>query len=276
MQLATGVTSARAAKDFCKAVLQRAGLLRLVLRIREHMLATRSRGNENQSAPDGLPVPPAVLRMRVAGTGDYDWFLKGGERAEAGIRAALARHGAVPERFGAMLDFGCGCGRVVRRWNALTGVQGCDLSAEAIAWCRANLPFGEFATNSGKPSLRYPDTAFDFVYALSVFTHLAAGLQGAWMQELRRVLRPGGLLLITTHGTGFTEHLSTSERARYDAGELVVHWAGLAGSNLCSAFHPEAYLRGPFSDGFELLEFESRGALGNPPQDQVLLRKLAI
>lgn len=275
MQQATGGAFAARAKHISKVILQRLGLLRPALRVRERMLAVRSSGNERQSVPDGLPVPPAVLRMRVAGTGDFDWFLQGGERAETAIRAILGRHGARPEQFGAMLDFGCGCGRVTRRWSACTGVHGCDLSVEAIAWCRANLPFGEFATNGGKPPLRYHNAALDFVYALSVFTHLAEDMQGAWMRELRRVLRPGGLLLITTHGAGFTQHLAQSERGCYDDGELVVHWQGVAGSNLCSAFHPEGYLRGPFSEGFELLEFDSQGALGNPPQDQVLLRKLA-
>lgn len=260
-------------KRASKIILQHLGLLRPALRIRERMLAARSSGNENQAARDGLPVPPAVLRMRVAGTGDFDWFLQGGDRAEAGIRAALSRHGAKPEQFNEVLDFGCGCGRVIRRWAGVSGIYGCDLSAEAIAWCNANLRFAQFATNGSKPPLRYADASFDFVYALSVFTHLAEYLQDAWMRELRRVLRPRGWLLITTHGAGFMNHLSPHERARYDSGELVVQWEGVAGSNLCSAYHPEAYVRGPFSTGFELLEFASEGALGNPPQDQILLRK---
>lgn len=260
-------------KKQAKKVLQCLGLLGLFHRARERTLAARSSGNENQTPADGLPVPPAVLRLRVAGTGDFDWFLEGGARAAAGIRAALFRHGTAPERLDGILDFGCGCGRVIRRWAGISGVHGCDLSTEAIAWCRANLPFARFATNGLKPPLRYADESFDFVYALSVFTHLAEGQQKAWMHELRRVLRPGGLLLITIHGSGFADQLSASERARYDAGDLVVRWEGMAGSNMCSAFHPESYLRDSFSDGFEFLELKPEGALGNPPQDQILLRK---
>lgn len=275
MQQASSDTFTQRAKTFFQQILQRVGLLGVALRVREHMLAARSSGNESQAAADGLPVPPAVLRMRVAGTGDFDWFLEGGVRADAGIRAALSSHGIKPEQFDGILDFGCGCGRVTRRWAGISGVHGCDLNAEAVAWCRANLPFAQFATNGLEPPLRYADESFDFVYALSVFTHLAEIQQHAWMCELRRVLRPGGLLLITTHGIGFADHLSLSERARYDAGDLVVRWEGVAGSNMCSAFHPEAYLRGLFSSGFEFLEFNPVGALGNPPQDQILLRKLA-
>jgi SAM-dependent methyltransferase len=262
-------------KELIKKALQRLGLLHHFYRIRERKLAVRSSGNENQTPADGLPVPPAVLRLRVAGTGDFDWFLEGGARAAAAIRAALSRHGTALERLDGILDFGCGCGRVVRRWNDVSGVHGCDLNAEAIAWCRANLPFARFDTNELKPPLRYADESFDFVCALSVFTHLTEVQQRAWVGELQRVLRPNGLLLITTHGSGFVDQLSASERERYDGGNLVVRWESMAGSNMCSAFHPESYLRNLFSSGFELLEFEPEGALGNPPQDQILLRKSA-
>jgi hypothetical protein len=43
----------------------------------------------------------------------------------------------------------------------------------------------------------------DCIYAISVFTHLSAELQDLWMKELRRIVRPGGHLLITTHGESF-------------------------------------------------------------------------
>ncbi len=49
--------------------------------------------------------------------------------------------------------------------------------------------------------------------------------------------------------------------------------ADVAGTNLCSAYHPEAYLRDTFATGFEFLELEAEGARGNPTQDIVLLRK---
>ena len=63
------------------------------------------------------------------------------------------------------------------------------------------------------------------------------------------------------------------QRERFERGELVVRWAEIAGTNLCSAYHPERYLRETFADGFELVELVPEGALGNPTQDLVLLRK---
>ena len=66
---------------------------------------------------------------------------------------------------------------------------------------------------------------------------------------------------------------TADERSRFESGGLVVRWESVAGTNLCSAFHPEAYARGPLAVGFDVVAFEREGARGNPHQDLVLLRK---
>ena len=45
------------------------------------------------------------------------------------------------------------------------------------------------------------------------------------------------------------------------------------GSNVCGAYHSEAYVRERLSEGFEVVDFVEEGALGNPWQDLWLLRK---
>jgi SAM-dependent methyltransferase len=225
-------------------------------------------------ADDGLPLPPARLIVRVAGTGDADWFLESGRRAAASIREALGRQNVAVEDLDALLDFGCGCGRVIRNWAELHDVDrvGVDLNPAAVRWCRANLPFATFEENGLPPPLPFEDDRFELVYALSVFTHLPEELQLEWMTELRRVLRPGGWLLVSTHGDAYLERLDADERARFRAGELVVRWEQVAGTNLCSAFHPEAYVRTRLADGLDLVEFSPQGAAGNPHQDLTVLR----
>jgi SAM-dependent methyltransferase len=247
-------------------LLDRLGLIRPAFRLYEHVVALRP---TRRLAVDGPPLPPRRLMVRVAGTGDADWFLRGGR---AGYDA-IAAHVPLGE-LESVLDFGCGCGRVTRWWGDFSGqVAGSDVSASAIDWCRANLPFGRFERNALAPPLVFEDESFDLVYALSVFTHLTADLQLAWRDEVRRVLRPGGLLLLTTHGRSYVPRLGDDERARFERGELVVRWGDVAGTNLCSAYHPEAYLRDTFAGGFDFLELEAEGARGNPTQDLVLLRK---
>jgi ubiquinone/menaquinone biosynthesis C-methylase UbiE len=109
----------------------------------------------------------------------------------------LQRNNLPIENFQTMLDFGCGCGRVIRNWRSLQGVNiyGSDYNHELIAWCDENLSFAHFDSNDLAPPLSYESNKFDLIYALSVFTHLPEELQLTWLQELTRVLQPGGYLL---------------------------------------------------------------------------------
>ena len=171
-----------------------------------------------------------------------------------------------------LLDFGCGCGRVIRHWESRSDLHGCDHDAEAIRWCREHLAFASFERHGLEPPLPYPDQRFGAVTAISVFTHLPEEAQAAWRDELRRVLAPGGLLVLTTHGERYVDRFSDEERARFEAGHLVVRRPAAAGTNLCTAFHPERYVRDVLADGFELLEFRPGGATGTPTQDLAVLR----
>lgn len=247
-------------------LLDRFGLVGPAFRLYERLVSLRP----GRPAPmDGPPLPPRRLMVRVAGTADAEWFLRSGRAAYD----AIADHVRLAE-IGSVLDFGCGCGRVTRWWAGFDGeVAGSDVSGEAVAWCRANLGFARFEQNALAPPLAFGDAGFDLVYALSVFTHLTAELQTAWRDELLRVLRPGGLLLLTTHGRSYAPRLDEDERARFERGELVVRWGEVPGTNLCSAYHPERYLRDVFARGFDVVELVPEGARGNPTQDLVLLRK---
>jgi SAM-dependent methyltransferase len=108
-----------------------------------------------------------------------------------------------------VLDFGCSSGRVVRVLAAAFSEvdwHGCDPNADAIAWAAAHLPGIAFARSAEAPPLTYGDAAFDAVFAVSIWSHLAEGAALAWLDEMRRVLRPGGLLLLTTHGLDSVAH----------------------------------------------------------------------
>ena len=210
--------------------------------------------------------------VRVAGTADADWFLRSGR---AGYDA-IAAHVPLAE-IESVLDFGCGCGRVTRYWSDFAGaVAGSDVNREGGRRGAARTsPFAPLrARTRSRRRSSSTDESFDLVYALSVFTHLTAELQLAWRDELRRVLRPGGLLLLTTHGRSYLPRLDDDERARFERGELVVRWGDVAGTNLCSAYHPERvpprHVRATAS---RFSSSKPEGARGNPTQDLVLLQK---
>ena len=114
-----------------------------------------------------------------------------------------------------ILDFGCGCGRVISSLSKLTGAQlfGTDIDAEAIEWCNRSLPsVGKFSVNDKLPPFPFDDNAFDLVYSISIFTHLPEDMQFAWLGELNRVLKPSGYAILTTHGSSlFPSHLLSAE-----------------------------------------------------------------
>ena len=210
-------------------------------------------------------MPPAKLRIRVAGTGELDWFLEGGRLAEESLRESLMQAGTRLKDQACILDFGCGCGRVTRRLARLPGeLRGSDSDGPAVEWCRRNLTFASFTQNEFEPPLPYPAEDVDFVYAFSVLTHLPVPVQHAWVDELARILCPGGLLLVSTHGTRYLDRLSPAERESFERGEVVVRYEEMAGTNLCTAFHPPAYVRERLGLGLELVLEAQEGAKRKP------------
>lgn len=262
------------ARSAALRALDRVSLLQPTYRAYEALRSMR--GDDGRSEADGFPLPPASLRTVVAGTPGVTWFLDSGRQHAAIISEAFERHGQPVGSAERLLDFGCGCGRVLRHWSGLAGpeIHGSDYNRRLIRWCEPNLPFAEFSVNELAPPLSYASDFFDLVYGISVFTHLPENLEQAWSEELARILKPGGLLLLTTHGDSYLDRLNAEERAQYLAGEAVVRWASVAGTNLCTTFHPEQYVRERLAPQLELLEFVSDGgSVGSPPQDLVVFRK---
>lgn len=253
-------------------------LARPVVRGYELALAARSglRRNGADVADDGLPVPPARLRVQAGPRhADARFFLRSGTAHAELIRGLLAEAGTSVESLAALLDWGCGCGRVLRHWSTLpnTDVYGCDINPRMVDWCRDNLAFAEVELNRVAPPLTYEDESFQLMYAFSVMTHLPEDLQHAWMKEALRVLRPGGYLLITTLGEYYLSRnrLSEAERRRFLDGEVVVLYEGSPGTSLCSAYHPPEYVQRELAVDFELVTF--RPAADEGRHDIHLLRK---
>lgn len=223
-----------------------------------------------------LPVPPGALIYDVIACRWAGVYLESGHIVFDALIRTLQTAGYRPRSGDRLLDFGCGCARLTRRLIADTpaDVFGSDYNPRLVAWCRENLTGGTFSQNDLEPPLPYPDAMFDLVIARSVFTHLTEELQVRWMAEMRRVIRPGGLLYFSMHGPFLAAGLDRESRRRLESGELVVTYRSAEGANLCSSFaHPE-FVHRALLQGFGLERYEPGVPQEHRRQDVYVVRRL--
>ena len=228
-------------------------------------------------AGEGFPVPSADLRSRVHGSPDFRGFYLVGDRVASDIDAVLAEHQIAFPDAARVLDFGCGCGRVLRHvkqrhpgWD----ITGMDIDAEAIAWCQQYLDdVGDFTNNRPWPPLPVAANTFDIVYAVSVFTHLPEEMQDAWLNELKRITKVGGFLLLSVHPfnlAGDADGFSKDETGfLYSVGPDT---AGLPSFYQVS-FQSRAYVLERWAKYFEVVDVMGRRI--NNHQDLVVCCKIS-
>jgi ubiquinone/menaquinone biosynthesis C-methylase UbiE len=108
------------------------------------------------------------------------------------------------ERFSALsqldlLDVGCGIGNL---HPFLTGVvhtiKGVDISSECIATARERNPSVDYQVYDGK-QLPFADASFDAAFTICVMHHVPPADWPLFAQELKRVVKPGGIALVFEH-----------------------------------------------------------------------------
>ena len=105
-----------------------------------------------------------------------------------------------------ILDFGVGWGRIARfflRELPLSNIHGIDVTPEFSAICRETFESENFFTCQPQPPTNLTDNHYDFIVGYSVFSHLSEDTCMAWMKEFERILKPGGIVAITTRGRPF-------------------------------------------------------------------------
>jgi SAM-dependent methyltransferase len=124
----------------------------------------------------------------------HDFFLA----AKADLIAAKVRE-RLSRRPLAALDVGCGVGALhpyLRR--AFDKLQGVDVSAACVETAKQANPGVDYAIYSGT-ELPFEDRAFDFTLAVCVMHHVPPAQWPAFMTEMVRVTKPGGLVCIIEH-----------------------------------------------------------------------------
>lgn len=201
------------------------------------------------------PLPPDDLAYDAYGTLDWTFYWGFGKLIAEFLAPRFRTHAPAGGR---VLEWGCGPARIIRHLPALLGPEwqtsGSDANARTIRWCTEHLPGIQFVENGTEPPLAFNDASCDCAYAVSVFTHLSAELQRAWASELRRMLKPGGLLICTLNGDASRTLLMPKEQAAYDRGEPVVRGEVRGGTRCFVAYHPPSYARNTLLRGFDVVE----------------------
>ena len=122
-------------------------------------------------------------------------------------RELLDRFAATVRDSGPACDMGCGPGQVARYLQSRgLDVCGYDLSPKMVELARQLNPGIEFHQGD-MTALDVADNSLAGIVAFYSLIHIAPELMGQTLQELRRVLRPNGLLLLSFHIGNETLHL---------------------------------------------------------------------
>lgn len=179
-----------------------------------------------------------------------------------------------------ILDWGCGSGRVLRHLpniiNNTNKIYGTDYNKEYTDWCKQYIENVTIRENKLSPPLQFEENFFDAIYGISIFTHLSEKMHHIWIKELFRVLKKGGILLLTTHGECFRNKLTKKEQKKFDVGILIEHTYKKEGNRLYASYQHPKFLNKLFKlHGFKLLEHIEEKVRNNKPQQDVwILQKI--
>jgi SAM-dependent methyltransferase len=153
------------------------------------------------------------------------WWYTGRRKILADFVEKICRQ--VKDRRPRILDVGCGTGANLLMLSEYGDAEGVDVSEDALAFCRERGL--EKVRLGAAEDLPYEDGTFDLVTALDVVEHLDDDLAG--LREMRRVLRPGGRVLLFVPTFMFLWGLQddvSNHRRRYRLPELqrVLEQAG--------------------------------------------------
>jgi SAM-dependent methyltransferase len=222
------------------------------------------------------PLPPPELAGYILGSEGSDELVENYRAMGAHLATVLREHlGDRWPRAGARaLDFGCGSGRVLRQFARDVGpgeLVGCDIDAACIAWVADRLAPVEAMRNDEQPPLPFGDASFDVAWSFSVFPHLTDHW-AEWLLELRRVVRPGGRLLISVMGSGASEEIAGEPWDPDRIGMTVRSYARPWAAGGPMILHSEWWLRAHWGRAFDVVAVVGQAA---GDQDLVILERPA-
>jgi SAM-dependent methyltransferase len=213
----------------------------------------------------------------VSGDFNPSEFLQKGSRLADDIMEGIAAAGCDQMEFGSVLDFGCGCGRVLgylRPKLPRATLYGADIDAALVSWMHANYRHVAVERNPFHPPSPFSDKQFNLIYGISVFTHLDESFQDEWLAELQRIAAPKALLLLSIHGeTCDPPDIKEMREKGFVYKVFKTGFYKLDGlpDFYQSAWHMPSYIRSHWTRWFEVIDIIPKRI--NNHQDLVILRR---
>jgi 2-polyprenyl-3-methyl-5-hydroxy-6-metoxy-1,4-benzoquinol methylase len=194
----------------------------------------------------------------------------------------------------AVLDFGAAAGRVsvpLAKMLPRSRVTATDVDAEAVEYLQLTaLDNLKSQLNGFSPPLALAPGSLDCVIAISVWSHFADRLAMEWLEEMKRITRPGALLLISTQGDACLQYLQKAKplwakvtKEQYLKDKYIYRDYPIAASQHLklpgitaksnwgiTVVHPD-YIREKWGALFEILEIREQKTVGK--QDMVIMRR---
>ena len=265
-------------KNILSGILRKTGLLYSADNLKFYLQKARNYSNNKRFRKENpwFVLPPDYFLYETF-TLDYHEYMIQGKLNAAEIIDTVSPFIDLSIPGKRLLDWGCGPARVVRHLPGLLSnkhaVYGSDYNEAYISWCSKNLPSVTFKKNDLAPPLSFDENFFDLVYSVSILTHLSEKNHVGWINEMKRVLKPGGILLISTQGNAYKDKMLKEEIEQFEKGNLVVRDFSREGHRIFSAFQPEPFMRKLFS-GFEIIEQQKGNETSiHGKQDTWIVRK---
>lgn len=246
-------------------------------------------------AQDPYPLPATDDREGYHGNRHYDYWLSG-LKDYLMVKDVLQYYGVSLRPGDHVMELGCASGRVLRHLacqEAGLNVWGTDIDKRHIDWILRYLgPAIKAIHTTVLPHLPVEDNAMAVVSAFSVFTHIDE-MEIAWLTEVRRILRPGGIAYVTISTEhswsllkpgmvvyeallGLKDHIMgyqvSSEFFAQPMPEerMVFKWPTISQVYNCCVYHSTSYIRRTWGRFMEILEIIEEGS---EHQAVVVLRK---
>ena len=259
-------------------LLRKLGMIYFTDRIRFYIqkFKNKKENREFKSNNPDVTLPPDYLIYESFQINYRKYYTESFETAKK-LTGHFKKHINLKEK--RILDWGCGPGRIIQHLPTVIG-NGCeyfgtDYNKRSIDWCSQNLPDIEFNNNTLEAKLPYSDNFFDVICGISIFTHLSEQLHFDWYNELFRILKPSGIMYLTTQGDNFKVKLTKNELNKYKDNKLIVRGKVKEGHRTFSAFHPKDFMKKLFDNAKILEHIESKPEKGKwLPQDIWIIRKI--